>query len=141
MYGFPGKALIPKGGSQYVERHIKMELQYCLLLKKSSSLNQFSQKTEAQVGFGYFVQAPGITRGYLASNNPIEDTRSEAQCKLTPGLLMGIYDGHGGPACAQVLSKRLLKYVAAALLPAPILEKFQKEENTDKIIETFNDKL
>ncbi|XP_014613925.1 PREDICTED: pyruvate dehydrogenase [acetyl-transferring]-phosphatase 1, mitochondrial isoform X2 [Polistes canadensis] len=39
----------------------------------------------------------------LASNNPIEDTRSEAQCLLTKGLLLGVFDGHGGGACAQDL--------------------------------------
>ncbi|XP_068617591.1 pyruvate dehydrogenase [acetyl-transferring]-phosphatase 1, mitochondrial [Battus philenor] len=76
----------------------------------------------------------------LASNDPIEDTRSEAQCRLTPGLLMGVFDGHGGPACAQVISKRLLNYIAAALLPTEMLNKLMKcpEEN---LLEIFNDRV
>ncbi|CAK1588163.1 unnamed protein product [Parnassius mnemosyne] len=76
----------------------------------------------------------------LASNDPIEDTRSEALCKLTPGILMGVYDGHGGPACAQVISKRLLKYIAAALLPMDSLNKFIKEPE-ESLIEIFNDRV
>ncbi|XP_013189136.1 pyruvate dehydrogenase [acetyl-transferring]-phosphatase 1, mitochondrial [Amyelois transitella] len=77
----------------------------------------------------------------LASNTPIEDTRSEAQCKMTPGLLMGVYDGHGGPACAQVISKRLLNYVAAALLPADVLHKYIKEQPRESLLDTFNDRV
>ncbi|CAH4038800.1 pyruvate dehydrogenase [acetyl-transferring]-phosphatase 1, mitochondrial [Pieris brassicae] len=76
----------------------------------------------------------------LASNNPIEDTRSEGQCIFTPGFLMGVFDGHGGPACAQVISKRMLKYIAASLLSVHNLEKIKKQEVMDNLIETFNDK-
>ncbi|XP_038216560.1 pyruvate dehydrogenase [acetyl-transferring]-phosphatase 1, mitochondrial [Zerene cesonia] len=76
----------------------------------------------------------------LASNDPIEDTRCEAQCKLTPGFLMGVFDGHGGPACAQVISKRMMKYIAASLLPSHVLENVKNQEETDNLIETFNDK-
>ncbi|XP_026760695.1 pyruvate dehydrogenase [acetyl-transferring]-phosphatase 1, mitochondrial [Galleria mellonella] len=77
----------------------------------------------------------------LASNDPIEDTRSEAQCKMTPGLLLGVFDGHGGPACAQVLSKRLLNYVAASLLPLDILRKYVHENPRENLIETYNDRV
>ncbi|XP_064293080.1 pyruvate dehydrogenase [acetyl-transferring]-phosphatase 2, mitochondrial isoform X2 [Plodia interpunctella] len=72
----------------------------------------------------------------LASNTPIEDTRSEAQC-----LLMGVYDGHGGPACAQVISKRLLNYIAAALLPNDVLKKYVNEPSRECLIETYNDRV
>lgn len=76
----------------------------------------------------------------LASNNPIEDTRSEALCKMTPGMLMGVYDGHGGPACAQVVSKRLLSYIAAALLPANTLKQHMEDGSPQSLLDTFNDK-
>ncbi|XP_039764081.1 pyruvate dehydrogenase [acetyl-transferring]-phosphatase 1, mitochondrial isoform X1 [Pararge aegeria] len=76
----------------------------------------------------------------LQSNDPIEDTRCEAQCKMTPGLLMGVFDGHGGPACAQVVSKRLFKYIAAALLPQELLENYIKQEPRELLIDTFNDR-
>lgn len=78
----------------------------------------------------------------LASNNPIEDTRSEGVCTMTPGLLMGIFDGHGGPQCAQVVSKRLFNYIAAALLPIDVLKKFRDGGlPPEKLVETFNDKM
>ncbi|XP_001603980.2 pyruvate dehydrogenase [acetyl-transferring]-phosphatase 1, mitochondrial [Nasonia vitripennis] len=79
----------------------------------------------------------------LASNNPIEDTRSEARCLLTNGFLMGVFDGHGGSACAQVISKRLLYYISACLLPPNILQTFLESsapEKTAQLLETFNDK-
>ncbi|XP_020295686.1 pyruvate dehydrogenase [acetyl-transferring]-phosphatase 1, mitochondrial isoform X2 [Pseudomyrmex gracilis] len=68
----------------------------------------------------------------LASNNPIEDTRSEAQCLLTKGILLGVFDGHGGGACAQVVSKRLFHYISACLLPPKILQEYLTAVQSDK---------
>ncbi|KAF7989920.1 hypothetical protein HCN44_008594 [Aphidius gifuensis] len=80
----------------------------------------------------------------LSSNNPIEDTRSEARCKLTNGHLLGIFDGHGGGACAQVISKRLPAYIAGCLLPTDSLKKIlgvQKHpaKLRDHLLEFYND--
>ncbi|XP_020295685.1 pyruvate dehydrogenase [acetyl-transferring]-phosphatase 1, mitochondrial isoform X1 [Pseudomyrmex gracilis] len=80
----------------------------------------------------------------LASNNPIEDTRSEAQCLLTKGILLGVFDGHGGGACAQVVSKRLFHYISACLLPPKILQEYLTAVQSDKkleLVQTFNDKV
>lgn len=80
----------------------------------------------------------------LASNNPIEDTRSEAQCLLTKGILLGVFDGHAGGACAQVISKRLFHYVSACLLPPKLLEQYLDALESNKkleLVETFNDKV
>ncbi|KYQ56052.1 [Pyruvate dehydrogenase [acetyl-transferring]]-phosphatase 1, mitochondrial [Trachymyrmex zeteki] len=91
---------------------------------------------------------PGSIKYYdsnqLGSNNPIEDTRSEAQCLLTKGVLLGVFDGHGGGACAQVVSKRLFHYISACLLPSKLLEQYLNSIGTDKkinLLETFNDKV
>lgn len=55
---------------------------------------------------------------------------------------MGIFDGHGGPQCAQVVSKRLLSYIAAALLPTDALKKLREDGlPPEKLVETFNDKV
>lgn len=54
---------------------------------------------------------------------------------------MGVYDGHGGPACAQVISKRLLNYIAAALLPNHVLENYIKEGANKRLLDTFNDSV
>ncbi|XP_057651235.1 pyruvate dehydrogenase [acetyl-transferring]-phosphatase 1, mitochondrial [Diorhabda carinulata] len=80
----------------------------------------------------------------LASNNPIEDTRSEASCLLTTGFLFGVFDGHGGSACAQVVAKRLYHYIAACLLPYEILVQYIKSLLTShpkELIHCFNDKV
>ncbi|XP_069700926.1 pyruvate dehydrogenase [acetyl-transferring]-phosphatase 1, mitochondrial [Periplaneta americana] len=92
--------------------------------------------------------AAGSVRSYdsnqLQSNNPIEDTRSEARCLLTKGMLLGVFDGHGGAACAQVIAKRLLHYITACLLPPDILHKYLNAlENNQamQLLDTYNDKL
>ncbi|KOX78476.1 [Pyruvate dehydrogenase [acetyl-transferring]]-phosphatase 1, mitochondrial [Melipona quadrifasciata] len=80
----------------------------------------------------------------LASNNPIEDTRSEAQCLLTKGILLGVFDGHGGRTCAQVVSKRLFHYISACLLPTRLLKQYLNTVNfNDKLelLQMFNDKV
>lgn len=58
-----------------------------------------------------------VDSNQLASNLPIEDKLAAARCLHTTGYLFGIFDGHGGPECSQVVAKRLFDYIAAALLP------------------------
>lgn len=53
---------------------------------------------------------------------------------------MGVFDGHGGPACAQVISKRMLSYIAAALLPMDLLNNFLKKPE-ETLLEIFNDRV
>jgi pyruvate dehydrogenase phosphatase len=80
----------------------------------------------------------------LASNNPIEDTRAEASCLITSGLLVGVFDGHGGGACAQVIAKRLYHYITACLLPHDHLTEYVaalSSPNPPKLIESYNDKV
>jgi pyruvate dehydrogenase phosphatase len=61
----------------------------------------------------------------LRSNNPTEDAHTEARLS-NGGYLFGIYDGHGGAACGQVVAKRLLQYVAAGLLSPTDIDKHIK---------------
>lgn len=56
---------------------------------------------------------------------------------------MGVFDGHAGSACAQVISKRLLNYIAACLLPSSMLKEFLESwisGKSPRLLETFNDK-
>ncbi|CAG7834495.1 unnamed protein product [Allacma fusca] len=80
----------------------------------------------------------------LASNTPIEDARSEARCLLTTGLLFGVFDGHGGPACGQVVAKRLFRYIAASLLPRDVLHNTMNPasqgSNGKNLLGVFNDR-
>lgn len=44
----------------------------------------------------------------------------------TKGMLFGVFDGHGGWACAQAVSERLLYYVAVAMMPQQTLEELER---------------
>lgn len=60
------------------------------------------------------------------------------------GLLAGIFDGHGGAACAQVIAKRIFHYITACLLPQDRLrEYFSSVENSNSVdlIRPFNDEV
>ncbi|XP_007906875.1 pyruvate dehydrogenase [acetyl-transferring]-phosphatase 1, mitochondrial [Callorhinchus milii] len=59
----------------------------------------------------------GLDSNQLASNVPIEDRRSAASCLQSRGMLIGVFDGHAGCACAQAVSERLFYYIAVSLLP------------------------
>ncbi|XP_077384906.1 pyruvate dehydrogenase [acetyl-transferring]-phosphatase 1, mitochondrial-like isoform X2 [Festucalex cinctus] len=62
----------------------------------------------------------------LASNHPGEDCRSSATCLWERGgVLFGVFDGHGGPACARAVSRRLFYYIAVATLPTPALAELE----------------
>lgn len=62
----------------------------------------------------------------LAANQPIEDRSTEGKLKIphvsASQYLFGIFDGHAGCACAQVVSERLLSYIAVMLSPSKTLE-------------------
>ncbi|KAL9695459.1 hypothetical protein quinque_014744 [Culex quinquefasciatus] len=78
----------------------------------------------------------------LASNSPIEDSRTEGSCVHTSGLLLGIFDGHAGPACSQVISKRLMRYLAASLVPPDDLKThLQNGAQSQSFVDCHNDKL
>ncbi|XP_008310149.1 pyruvate dehydrogenase [acetyl-transferring]-phosphatase 2, mitochondrial isoform X2 [Cynoglossus semilaevis] len=62
----------------------------------------------------------------LAANAPNEDRYSAATCLHSKGMLFGVFDGHGGSACAQAVNERLLYYVAVALMPKKSLEGLEK---------------
>lgn len=99
----------------------------------------------------------------LRSNFPCEDSRTEASFNHKPGsalslacsskltkilillllgFVCGIFDGHAGPACSQVISKRLLRYIAASLVDRSILkEHIKKGCNSQSFLKCHNDKV
>lgn len=62
----------------------------------------------------------------IAANSPNEDRRSAVTCLQSKGMLFGVFDGHGGWACAQTVSERLLYYIAVAMLPKHSLEELER---------------
>ncbi|XP_013794239.1 pyruvate dehydrogenase [acetyl-transferring]-phosphatase 1, mitochondrial-like isoform X1 [Limulus polyphemus] len=77
---------------------------------------------------GVVNKSSGSVRGFdynqLPSNNPIEDRLAVGHCQLTTGMLFGIFDGHGGNECANLISHRLLDYVALSILPENLLKEY-----------------
>ncbi|KAK2726475.1 pyruvate dehydrogenase [acetyl-transferring]-phosphatase 1, mitochondrial-like isoform X2 [Artemia franciscana] len=73
----------------------------------------------------------------LGSNTPIEDTLAVAHCKPSKGMLFGVFDGHGGPSCAQVLAKRIFPYIATALTHSRKLRSFFSQEHSKDIRNEF----
>lgn len=78
----------------------------------------------------------------LASNRPCEDTRSEASCLHTSGLLVGVFDGHAGHACAQVICKRLMRYIGSGLVPSDFLrQQLDNGVESHGFLQCHNDKV
>ncbi|XP_017142089.1 pyruvate dehydrogenase [acetyl-transferring]-phosphatase 1, mitochondrial [Drosophila miranda] len=96
--------------------------------------------------FVYNFPVDGIVRSYetnqLGSNSPCEDSRTEASLLHRNGFICGIFDGHGGAACGQVVSKRLLRYVSAATLPRQVLKEHIKQNcNSQSFLKCHNDNV
>ncbi|XP_051952784.1 pyruvate dehydrogenase [acetyl-transferring]-phosphatase 2, mitochondrial-like [Xyrauchen texanus] len=66
----------------------------------------------------------------LAANTPLEDRRSSASCLQTRGMLFGVFDGHGGHACAQEVSERLPYYISVAMMSKSVLEDLEAAMET-----------
>lgn len=70
----------------------------------------------------------------VASNSPGEDCHSENE--FDKGLILGIYDGHGGGECADLISKLLASYVAEKLAK-PKANSSEKENVTEALKSAF----
>jgi pyruvate dehydrogenase phosphatase len=60
------------------------------------------------------------------------------------GMMFGVFDGHGGPACGQVIAKRIFNYIAASLLPSDVLHKLLNpnlDKSSTELLETYNDRF
>lgn len=79
----------------------------------------------------------------LPSNSPMEDARTEGSFIHGSGKLFGVFDGHAGPACAQVASKRILRYLAASLTDPEELRNQMENHHAKSysFLKCHNDKL
>ncbi|EDV99931.1 pyruvate dehydrogenase [acetyl-transferring]-phosphatase 1, mitochondrial [Drosophila grimshawi] len=97
--------------------------------------------------FVYKFPAEGVIHSYetnqLGSNSPCEDTRTEASLLYRNGFMCGVFDGHAGAACGQVVSKRLLRYISAGTLPRQVLREQMKQGNcsSQSFLKCHNDKV
>lgn len=97
--------------------------------------NEFSQ---------LFIDGESPLLGYesnqVASNRPVEDSRTEASFIHKNAFICGVFDGHAGSACSQVISKRLLRYIAAGLVDRKTLrEEIAKGCTSQSFLKCHND--
>lgn len=84
----------------------------------------------------------GYDTNFLAANTPIEDTRTEGTFVHKNAFICGVFDGHGGAACSQVISKRLLRYIAASVIDKKaLLTEIHKGCNSQAFLKCLNDKV
>ena len=109
---------------------------------KMLTANEFSQK----------ISSKGPVKSFdtntLDSNSPSEDSHAVGFINHNEGMLFGIFDGHGGASCGQVVAKRLFDYISAALLTpqqlADHLNALMSEDKTNPshhLVKRFNDKF
>ncbi|ALC48345.1 Pdp [Drosophila busckii] len=96
--------------------------------------------------FVYNFPVEGIIHSYetnqLGSNSPCEDSRTEASLLHRNGFICGIFDGHAGAACGQVVSKRLLRYISAGTLPRQVLkEQLSQGCSSQSFLKCHNDNV
>lgn len=73
----------------------------------------------------------------------MEDARTEGSFIHGTGTIFGVFDGHAGSACAQVASKRILRYLGASLTDPDILRNQLLNHNakSSSFLNCHNDKL
>lgn len=63
-------------------------------------------------------------------------------CFLLLGKLFGVFDGHAGPSCAQIICKRLMRYIASGLVSSNILrEQLKSGAKSNSFLQCHNDKV
>lgn len=94
------------------------------LIARASQVTAILRTNEKRINdFSSIIKK--IECNQLASNHPIEDRLRIASIHLDKAAgqptsyAFGVFDGHGGGLCADVISRRLYHYIALALAPNP----------------------
>lgn len=62
---------------------------------------------------------------HLQTGTTLKDVCLLLSVLQSKGMLFGVFDGHGGSACVQAVSERLLYYIAIAMMPKQSLEELE----------------
>ena len=73
----------------------------------------------------------------FASNTPCEDSGNEWLLLKTNGAAFGVFDGHGGWQCAEVVKNRIPLYIALSLLSKSDLTLLEKDNLKDLSLDNF----
>ncbi|KAH8304635.1 hypothetical protein KR018_005847 [Drosophila ironensis] len=137
-----------RDASGYVRNYVKsFSLNALRLLSQLPQLSPYDVNLVLRENeFVFNFPLDGIIRSYesnqLGANSPCEDSRTEASLVHRNGFLCGVFDGHGGAACGQVVSKRLLRYVSAATLPRQVLREYvERGCNSQSFLRCHNDNV
>ncbi|CAF1589605.1 unnamed protein product [Rotaria magnacalcarata] len=87
------------------------------------------QKNEASIDLEANCSVKYYEANHLGANNPPEDRQAQAHIRMHDSYtyLFGVFDGHGGPWCSDVLSQRLFDYIAVSLKPPNDLEQIMRQ--------------
>ncbi|CAM4963417.1 unnamed protein product [Rotaria socialis] len=90
------------------------------------------QKNEASIDLEVNCSVKYYEANHLGANNPSEDRQAQARIRMHDPYtyLFGVFDGHGGPWCSDVLSQRLFDYIAVSLKPPNDLEQIMRQART-----------
>ncbi|KAL5276852.1 PDP1 family protein [Megaselia abdita] len=136
---------VSNGMFQPARTFLKSYTQFATLPQLSpADVNQILRENEYSHHFttADVAGVRGYDTNFLAANAPIEDTRTEGTFVHKNAFICGVFDGHGGPACSQVISKRLLRYIAASVLDRKtLLNELNKGCNSQSFLRCLNDKV
>lgn len=79
----------------------------------------------------------------LTFRNRIKTPNIHLQITLNHlGTLLGVFDGHAGPSCAQIICKRLMRYIATSLIPPYVLQQqLANGAKSNSFLNCHNDKV
>ncbi|XP_067022158.1 pyruvate dehydrogenase [acetyl-transferring]-phosphatase 2, mitochondrial-like isoform X1 [Acropora muricata] len=103
----------------------------------SQILRRNEKRTDVNVGAVSYYETNNF-----ASNDPCEDRGNEWLLLKTNGAAFGVFDGHGGWQCAEVVKTRLPLYVALSLLSKVELTLVERDDlngssSTNKFVFSF----
>lgn len=102
----------------------------------SEILRRNEKRTDVNVGAVSYYETNNF-----ASNNPCEDRGNEWLLLKTNGAAFGVFDGHGGWQCAEVVKNRLPLYIALSLLSKSDLTALKTEHlkhlSADNFVSSF----
>lgn len=98
----------------------------------SEILRRNERRTDVNIGGVSYYESNNF-----ASNSPSEDRNNEWLFLRTNGVAFGVFDGHGGWQCAEVIKHRLPLYIALTLLSKVDLNLLERDPLKSLTVDNF----